>query len=452
MTTRELKEAKTGGSKKPGQRRKTPSWVYKPAKSPFWWTCFDVDGKTHSKNTYTRNRRAAEKIAREHRAEVLAARAARPPVALKGDLTFSQAAELYWNDIGRHSKKSGQLDADLERIVLMVGPERMCSTITSKDRIDIRTRLRDGIRPPGIGNRGRPLKDPNTYGTKRINDYSDLIPRIIHHAEVMRETTFNLRRERRHPGDSDREKEGVRHRKLKFEEQRRLEKVMDRDLADMVLFDLETGMREEALCTLTWGQIEWSLCEVTFPLKTNKRDPVMHTVDLTEEAMAILYRRLAMHEAEGVGVTSDDRVFMLRLLKDNTLNGKTRHAGDLVPVSPRLLIDRFRKACDAALIDDLVVHDLRRTAGRRVYDEEGSDIEAARAFLGHVDIETTKRYLGVKGTSINKHLRRRSARARLAKAELDKAAANAGAAPGTREHALHLVVGGRNGPGPTGVA
>jgi len=127
--------------------------------------------------------------------------------------------------------------ADLERIVLMVGPERMCSTITSKDRIDIRTRLRDGIRPPGIGKRGRPLKDPNTYGTKRINDYSDLIPRIIHHAEVMRETTFNLRRERRHPGDSDREKEGVRHRKLKFEEQRRLEKVMDRDLADMVLCD-----------------------------------------------------------------------------------------------------------------------------------------------------------------------------------------------------------------------
>jgi integrase len=269
---------------------------------------------------------------------------------------------------------------------------------------------------------------------------------------VKRDTTFNLRREPRHRGDSDREKEGVRHRRLTYEEQRRLEKVMDPDLADMVLFDLETGMREEELCTLTWGQIEWSLCQVTFELKVRGRDPVMHTVDLIEEAMAILYRRLAMHEAEGVGVTSNDRVFMLRLLKDNTLNGKTRHAGDLISVSPRLLIDRFRKARKAALIDDLVVHDLRRTAGRRVYDEEGSDIEAARAFLGHVDVETTKRYLGVTGTSINKHLRRRSARARLAKAELDAAAANAGAAPGTREHALHLVVGRRNGPPPADVA
>src|SRR5205085_2805326 len=99
---------------------------------------------------------------------------------------------------------------------------------------------------------------------------------------------------------TEREIERPRYRYLSFEEQWRLEKVMDPDLKDMVLFAIEVGIREAELCKLAWSAIDWVLCTVTFALKAEGLGEKMHTVRLTKEMMAILYARRAMHDREGV--------------------------------------------------------------------------------------------------------------------------------------------------------
>jgi len=212
---------------------------------------------------------------------------------------------------------------------------------------------------------------------------------------------------------------------------------MEPDLTDAVLFAIDTGIRKNELSRLTWSAIDWILCTVTFPLKAQGRDDKMHTVDLTEEAMAILYARWALHKREGV---RSNRIFLRRVRQTHWYRRVSRKKDELIEWGPHRLYDRFIEACRRAGIQDLVFHDLRRTAGRRIYEEEGSDIEAARALLGHVSIMSTQDYLGVTGTSINQHLRRRSARAKLARAELAAAATRTKAVPGSRESVLNDVL------------
>ena len=224
---------------------------------------------------------------------------------------------------------------------------------------------------------------------------------------------------------------------MSIEEQWRLRRVMDSDLYDAVLFAIETGIREYELCDLAWSAIDWSSGTVTFPLKAEGLELRMHTLELTIDTMKMLYARQALHEREGV---TSGKIFMVRARIDSWYGGRKRRKGELIELHPGSYYLRFSGACEDAGIVDLTVHDLRKTAARRIYEE--SDIEAARALLGHTDIGQTQEYLGVTGVTINPHLRKRSARANFALAELDAAAMQADPTPGTREHTLKAVLSG----------
>ncbi|MDE5444406.1 tyrosine-type recombinase/integrase [Bradyrhizobium sp. CSA207] len=419
-----------------------PVNVYLHTGSRFWQMLFEVNGKPYRKSSRTTSKREAIAKAKRWKAEVLAERAerrpaawsdARPPTALP-DMPFGEAAQIYWDQQGQFTRNAEALDGYLARIVQMVGPDKMCSTIARDDERRIRAALRRGERPEGIGKLGRPLKVTGAYRPRSINGYTDLIGTVLNWVEIIPPYRWGRRRRR---DETDREIVRPRYRWLTFEEQWRLDKVMEPDLKDAVLFAIDVGIREDELSKLTWSAIDWALCTVTFPLKAKGTDEKMHTVDLTEEAMAILYARRALHKREGV---RSDRIFLLRARRNHWHQGELRKKGELIEFSPQLLYRRFIEACGAAGVQDMLFHDLRRTAGRRIYDEEGSDIEAARALLGHVDIKTTQDYLGVTGTAINPHLRRRSARAKLALAELEAAARRTDAAPGSRAHVLHDVL------------
>lgn len=418
--------------------------VYQKPPSLLWYIDFVIEGVTYRNSPRTTDKAEALKIENDLKMEIRAQIAKRRTLSGK-DCTFGEAADTYWQEHGRHTRAADALDSDLERIVLLVGPLKMCSAITRADERRIRGVLRAGERAPESGNLGRPLRTKGKYAAKTINDTVDLMGRVLTYVEESLDTSFPYRRPNKVSSrGSDREIERPRHRHMSFEEQWRLEKVMDPDLTDMVHFAIETGMRSDALCSLRWGQIGWSQCTVTFMLKAEgqESEEKPHTVDLTVEAMAILYRRLAMHHEERVG---SDHVFMLRSKREYWYNNQRRLKGQLIAVAPFLFLRRFKAACEKIEIVDLNVHDFRRTAGRRIYDEEGSDIEAARALLGHSDIKQTQNYLGVTGTAINSHLRRRSARTKLTMTELNAAAKKIDAVPGSRAYALRLVLLGEAG-------
>jgi integrase len=79
----------------------------------------------------------------------------------------------------------------------------------------------------------------------------------------------------------------------------------------------------------------------------------------------------------------------------NPATGKQMMKGQRYPVTKGYLRDAARDDWAKAGVD-ATFHDLRRTAGRQIYDATG-DIRAAQQFLGHNSVATTEIYLGVSG-------------------------------------------------------
>lgn len=417
-----------------GKRNEGPRNVYKHANSRFLQMEFEHEGKPYRKSSKTTSWHEAEARFKKWKAAILSDLSEKPTRVLP-DMTFGEAAELYWDQNGQFTRKAEALDRQIAIAVQMVGQDSMCSNYTRSVERELRTTLRRGEMPAEISGRGRPKQNEDRYKAKTINGYTGLINRILNWAEAELEIKFPHRTgPRRDRSETDRDIARPRHQIMSFEQQWRLRAVLDANMYDALLFAVDTGIRERELCELTWSAIDWTLCTATFPLKAEGGDPKMHTVELLPETMERLYARRAMHKREGV---KSQRIFMIRARRDDFTRG--RRKGDLIEIHWQTFYNRFVEACEEANIEDLTVHDLRRTAGQRVFDE-GADIEAARALLGHTDIRQTQDYLGVTGTTINPHLRKRSARAQLALAELDAAAARIETTPGTREHTLKEVL------------
>ena len=64
-------------------------------------------------------------------------------------------------------------------------------------------------------------------------------------------------------------------------------------------------------------------------------------------------------------------------------------------MTPKVPWEVVRKAAKTADIEKLAPHDLRRTFARRCH-LDGGELDQIQFLLGHVSIQTTKRYLGCK--------------------------------------------------------
>ncbi|MEH2576716.1 tyrosine-type recombinase/integrase [Bradyrhizobium sp. AZCC 1708] len=293
----------------------------------------------------------------------------------------------------------------MKRLVLQVGPDEMCSDLGYDEFKRVRTELR-------TCNRGRPTKRKGKYAPKTINNYLELMLTILREAERKLTTSF-ARRPTRKEMVKLKEKVVQRSRHFSEAEEKKMEAFSDPDLKDMWKFDLLTGIRADELCGVRWDKINWSRNRVSVEVKATGMDPYWREIECIPEAMKILYRRkrLGYH---------DEFVFTLPLDRDGWLDEKRRRRGDQILVSSRLFYTRMCAIWKKASIPDAIVHDLRRTAGRRIYDEH-KDIEAARVFLGHGDWRETARYLGLKPRDVVPTARRASARSTANLAEIDAA-------------------------------
>jgi integrase len=60
-------------------------------------------------------------------------------------------------------------------------------------------------------------------------------------------------------------------------------------------------------------------------------------------------------------------------------------------MTPKVLWEIVKKAADAAGIDKLAPHDLRRTCARLCH-EAGGELEQIQFLLGHISVQTTEQY------------------------------------------------------------
>ena len=142
-----------------------------------------------------------------------------------------------------------------------------------------------------------------------------------------------------------------------------------RDFFWMLLF---TGSRKANVLAMEWNQIDFDLMVWRIPVTKNGDS---QTIPLTPNAMEILRRRTASSSKHEQWVFPSDR-----------RGRKTGVLGHLV--SPK---KAWKRALDRAGIDDLRIHDLRRTAGSYMAIQGVSPTIIGKA-LGHRSPQATAIY------------------------------------------------------------
>jgi integrase len=366
--------------------------IHEKTGSPFLYIDFQVNNVRYTFSSKTASRAEAEKI--QERAMKAARSETVQGRGLK-DCTFDQAAYMYWDGQGQHTRGADNLKSNMRRTVLMVGPTTMCSTIDYNKMLDYRRDLRNGLPDIPALEGGRKPK-AGKYQAKTVNRYLGLVFTILNMAEKRLKTRFE---NKPRPSKNHDQDESIleivrpRHRYLMAEEEKRLEKTSEPDLMDMWKFDLETGLRESNLCDARWSWIDWDEGKHgainVDSIKATGSSPLPHRVLLSREAHEILRRR----QRQGL---HPEFIFTLPTrITYWTTEGEKREKGEHIPVSRTLFYDRMCEAWTNAGITNLIVHDFRRTAARRIYFAADHSLHAAQVFLGHSDLDTTEDYIGL---------------------------------------------------------
>lgn len=346
-----------------------------------------VEGQRERRSTKCTDRDKAIAKARKRKKEMLeeAARLREQDVAV--DAKFDQAADKCWHAIKAKLRTTGERPSraarrrEFKRVVLLFGPATMCSAMTVDRFVEVRDWLLE--EPAPENKRGRPRKGEGLT-PKSINNLLLVAMRILNYAadnmklhlpdrplpplDLLLDETPRARYLREGP------------------EQVRLLEHCGQDLADVIEFALETGLRWNELAGLTWNDVDPLEESIRAYVKGKGHDPISHTVFLSEQALLILDRRRERAaESEFVFTTTAE---------SNYAHGELDvEKGAQVPWTYNRMHRQFSAALEESDIADFGFHDLRRTAARRLWWD--SNLEIAQAFLGHKDPKTTLKYLGI---------------------------------------------------------
>jgi integrase len=134
---------------------------------------------------------------------------------------------------------------------------------------------------------------------------------------------------------------------------------------DCILILMYTGVRKSNALSMHWSEIDFERALWTIPETKNGES---HTIALTDESLKILQRRKLNRSS----------VFVF------AGKGKTGHLENLKGAWQRLL--------DRAGIEDLRIHDLRRTMGTMLANA-GANQAQIQLQLGHMDAQSAKAYV-----------------------------------------------------------
>ena len=146
-------------------------------------------------------------------------------------------------------------------------------------------------------------------------------------------------------------------------------------LWEIVVVALYMGMREGEILKLKDGHVDLQNRKLTIT-KENSKNKVPRTIPIMSETVLEILRNRMTNKVVSIAHPRDSLVF-------TTSSGKR--------ISARNVQRDFRKACQKAAISDFVFHDLRHTFGTWLA-QNGVDIYTIARYMGHEDLESTKRY------------------------------------------------------------
>ena len=142
-----------------------------------------------------------------------------------------------------------------------------------------------------------------------------------------------------------------------------------------------TGVRLGNARALTWAQVDYGAEAITFRVKSKKPGGKVHELPLTPSVKALLAQQRGNHPIF---------VFTYECKRSRG----QRRKGERYPFSRHGWRKDWRRALEAAGIEDFRFHDTRHTAGTRVLRATGN-LKIAQIMLGHSDIQSTMRYAHV---------------------------------------------------------
>jgi len=154
---------------------------------------------------------------------------------------------------------------------------------------------------------------------------------------------------------------------LTEDEERRILKNSFQWLKEIIVFALNTGLKQDELLSIEWSRV--NLLRKTV-LINNTKNNKPRTIPLNKIALDVLLRR------SNVKSIKNDYAFFSR-------NGKK--------INHHSLRKSFRIALKKARIENFRFHDLRHTFATRLA-QRGVDIYKIAKLLGHRDIKMTQRY------------------------------------------------------------
>lgn len=330
-------------------------WIYKRKDSPFFWYCFEVNGKTYSGSTDRSHNdpQGAFNKATQMRSQALNVR----DNFEKIDYTFQEIIDDHLNSSILKKKASySDISFRLGRVKEFFGPSKLARLVTDDDLVDFRDELiADGM--------------AQTTTNHYLNDI-----RAAFHRAIRKGNKDKIRKAEENPASQvDFFPATTLSRCLNEDEKiRLLSACVDQDLYDLVSVALFTGMRESEIFELSWSKnISFPLNDIYLPWHKTKEDKDKH-MPMFDEVRKILERRRTANPAS-------DWVFPSENGEQGTWSGAIAAGG-----SYRWKYWQALKT--ANILDTTKFHLLRHTFASDML-MAGVDIKTVAQFLGHT---TTK--------------------------------------------------------------
>ncbi len=315
-------------------------------RSGVWWMCIRKNGRKIQKSLETSDKELAKDIEAEVRTEIVKGKYYEKPI---GDgKTFSQLVGKFMKEYA--PKKSVNMQksykTSAKHLIPFFGDLKLLSVSRNKISKYKVLRKSEGVRPATINRELAMLSKAFTLAVEEW-EWLELKP----FNKVSRE-----------------EENNEIERYLTLDEEKKLLANCPEWLKDLIVFSLNTGLRQDEQLSLSWSRV--SLLRKTILIQETKSGKP-RSIPLNQTTLNILERKAKKRSIK------DDLVFF------NSRGTK---------IDKHNLIRAFREILKRLEIADFSWHGLRRTFATRLA-QKGVDIYKISKLLGHEDVRTTqKRY------------------------------------------------------------
>ncbi|OOY03234.1 site-specific integrase [Thioclava sp. F28-4] len=328
---------------------------YRPKGSRNWHYDFQIRGHRFYGSCGTDDFEEAKAVEAEARV------AARNAPEITRNFTLSEALGTYFADVSQDQPSARTTRSQFRSILTVIKPATPLSQLTDADLMRLRSSRRSEVSNATVNRTFASLARALRH---MENKHGAAVPNLNFSATRLPEP-----------------KERVR--ELTIAEQKRLFEHLRRDLHPLVQFALMTGARQGSICQLRWRDIDVDTGRMKFKMKTDTGTSAKSmNFPMSREIKAMLATLEKSDDPDHAPYVFTFRVHnRKRAARRRILQNSTA-------------FEHFRKAVNAADIEDFHFHDLRHTFATRML-RQTQNIKLVSRLLGHSEITTTSRYAHV---------------------------------------------------------